>query len=426
MYPLLTYMRRNAFRMSGYIAQLPPQTAESRAATRAIAPPRSAAAYQRTPTPCARDWLAVRAIGHTRPALRFSAPLYLPHQTAAASRVSFWPPCPWTLISHQEKLAFNEARWQSIPDDNIVIISDASVIRDDNDNNAAYAFKMCRKRDIDVPNAFVAKALGADHISFGAEAYGIRDALRLLPTIFPHRSLHENIYIVGDPWSVFSSLDARGAVHARDTLMHEIWLELLHIQSPIICAFVYAHCGFEVHDRVDVVANLTARTQQPPAGTTDFPIALHLASALSSQDARDAIENLFDELPLSSIRRRFAPEDACGWDPEEPRLRTGPSHIFDDIARLRMGVSPLARGYHHEVIDQCRACPTTVMRGRIGPNSANPLNPCNPVEHFLACPNLAIYRHQAFDSPDALTPIVLWDQRIEKYIRLVRQAFPGR
>ena len=440
MAPLTKYMREYSNRMSAHLAELPTTSTELTVFRQnAEVPPTihwhapmalwAPTAASRAPSP--RDWLRVDEIGPVRPSIHWATRLYAPDQTAEAARVSFLPPCHFTLTADAAKRAFNQARADNIPDGAYVLVVDGSVIADPDRqlNSAAYAFALHRKDGRHFPIHHIStKSLGPDHISFTAEAYGHRDALRYIHDLgILNRA--DQLYVLGDAWSVFSYLHARGPIHARNVLMHEIWDAAMLIPCQITFAFIYAHCEFRLQDRVDYLANLTAASIPPPPHIETLPIAKHRGGALTADDLRLELPSLADELrPASNIRLRFAPDSARLLDDNE-RIHQGPPLPCQQIVQLRMGTSSLARGFLADQDERCRACDKVlVSRDGAFPMPPHAASKCNAVEHLFACPALKHLREAAgFDEPAVgyITPAVLWTDipTTSAYLSLVRAFF---
>jgi hypothetical protein len=190
--------------------------------------------------------------------------------------------------------------------------------------------------------------------------------------------------------------------------MHVLWHLLMKFASEtgrdIQVRFVYAHCGFSVHDHVDRLANAEAQTW---TRETRFPPHdRHVAGACIAHDAETSRAALRDELQQQgALSSFFGPPNFVNTVTDAP-LWTGAPRAHSDVARLRMGVSPLTGAFHAgaAAVGQCPACGVYVRRGAPG-NS-----PAHPVVHMLACPRRAEARQLAFGSPAPVTPAVLYRQ----------------
>jgi hypothetical protein len=290
------------------------------------------------------------------------------HDTAAAERVSFLLDFGLPSkdeLSEEQQLAANVARVNSLPVPRWQLLCDGSVSAgSETEDPSSGAAALLQRVDADGSTYDVRVAqrqCGVYACSYTAESHAIIMGLELAAA---EMADDLPLCIISDSMGQLACL-ATGPCRQTEYLPMRTWAWLLHLayRRHITFAFVFSHCGFEVHDRIDAFAAEARRsiTGPPPVWWRD-----------AARPARNAIRVDHDRAVWTepNFRNSFGPDTAV-----DPLLRL-PMREAAVINRLRAGVDPELAGWRQRVQEPCPLCDTRLGRG---------IGETNGVVHFASC-----------------------------------------
>jgi hypothetical protein len=294
------------------------------------------------------------------------------HDTAPAERVSF-------LLAHEglprkddltedEQLAANKRRVDSLPLPRWQLLCDGSVSpgSDTTDpSSGAAAILQFVAPDGTVTTVVTAvRDCGQYACSYTAESHAILLGLRAAQA---HMTGDLPLCVITDSMGQLSCL-ACGPCRQTEYLPMQTWAALLEVARlrRVTFAFVFSHCGFELHDAID---ELAAGARGAPGGAP--PVWWRDAA----RPARNAARCEHDVAVRAGVDFRNAHGPAAAVDD----LLRMPMSDAAALNRMRAGVDPALGGWRKRFVDSCPLCAT-----RLGRDPGE----TNAVLHFVACPHL--------------------------------------
>ena len=295
---------------------------------------------------------------------------YAPHETGPAANVTFqllFGAARKENLPADEQLRLNQARYDALPRPRWELWCDGSVTAasDTSDAWAAFAFVVCSV-DEHGTSTEILTATGPCSpyaCSYTAESHAL---LRGLSTFAEHiRDTPDRVplCVITDSLSQLSCL-ARGPCRVDEIVPLRTWGTLLQIAAlrRVSLSFVYSHCGFTPHDRVDTLAG-AARD-----ACGDVPAVWWVDAARPGRTAtRNAADTAFAQ---SGCLRALHNLPAVG---KPVRVKLGAAI---PLYRLRTGVDHDLGGWRHDAHDHCPRCGAPLTRDAGGVTG---------VEHFLSC-----------------------------------------
>ena len=306
-----------------------------------------------------------------------SAPLlYAQHETGPASNVFFdlHPVVKCTVDdTDARRLEVNNLRLATLPAERWTIYADGSVVppsAEDKEKDPGAVAKSGWAVQLDLGDGLsptVRTGIGGQYAcSFTTETMALEGALALVEEL-PVVPLLPLI-ICTDSQGLLMSL-AKGPCRQREFPQTRIWAALLRIAShrPIHLVFVFAHCGLEPHDRVDLLAKAAvASAPQPDVNWKD-------AARVAKRAAKQAHDSKAKS--KGGFRSKFGPSGVS-------RPLRLPRSVTTKLMWLRTGVDPFIGGFRHGHDDPCPKCALPMNR------KSDP----SAVEHMLVCPSAASIR----------------------------------
>ena len=319
-------------------------------------------------------------------------------------------------LAESEMRRLNTERYKSLPFPRIEVWCDGSLTMDkDNLSPANEGFAYIVEKVESAEGARTELARSKDKVNLWAcnyteESHAMRDGAKRVVELLsadPASSdlLRLPVVFFTDCLSFLDCME-RGPLNQVDLIPTETWRSCLHMLNTGLTAsvsfcFVFSHCGFELHERVDKLAKEAAAEARIPY----FPRPAHWNDAARQsrlKHARDHDDFILHGESSNNFRGRHLPRDENGVVKRSYACSTQllqlPMEEAKLIYRLRVGVDPALPGCRYRIQELCPRCFETLSREGY-----------NGVEHMFSCSSFeaGFYRNQVFARYD-IKPTVLW------------------